>query len=71
MIVRARQQIRFPALYPLFPLMPLAPGTMAVPATVIADADSAALITGIHMTAKRSRSALHDGSKGLVLMDGE
>ena len=69
MIVGAGQQVSFPTLYPLFPLMPLAPGAMAVPATVVADADSAALITGIHMTAKSGCSALRYSPQRLLLMN--
>ena len=69
MIVRAWQQVCLPLIYPLFPLMPLALRAMPVPATVIADADSATFITGVHMTAKSGCSALHYSPKGLVLMN--
>jgi len=69
MIVRAGQQVCLSLHYPLFPLMPLAFRAMAVPATIVADADSATLITGIHMTAKRSSSALRYSPQRLLLVN--
>jgi hypothetical protein len=70
-IVRAGQQVCFPALYPFFPFMPLTLGTVPVTATVIADTDIAAIITGIYVTAEGSCSALPEGSEGFLLMNGK
>jgi hypothetical protein len=71
MIVSAWQQVSFPLLYPFLPLMALAFRAMAIPATIIADADIATCIAGIYMASQCCGAALFYSPQGLLLMDGE
>lgn len=57
MEVRNRKQILLAVLNPGFPLCVLAFGTMTIPAAVVADADMAALVAFIDMTAEYGSSA--------------
>jgi hypothetical protein len=64
--ISAGQKVCLPLLYPLFSFMSLTFWAMPVSATIIADADVAAAITCIYMSAQSRRAAVFEGTQGLL-----
>jgi hypothetical protein len=71
MVVGAGQQVFFTLSNPFCSLMPLALGAMAVAAAIITNVHSTAIITGIYMATQGCCSALRNGPKRFLLMNGK
>ena len=69
MIVATGQQIILAFFDPLHPLVTLALGAVPVAAAIIADSDAAAITTSIYMPTQCRRSALGEGTQGLLLVN--
>jgi hypothetical protein len=63
MKIAAGKKVCLTLLYPLFPFMSLALWAVAIAATVITDADIAAAITCVYISAKSHCATVFEGTK--------